>query len=240
MTSPTDDETLQGMEGFRGSTDSAAEARYRGADTVTVFAPPPRPGLAVAHTTDETLAGLEFSLRSVLAEASHPREAFEEVRQAWLPWLGRALELAGGDGADAWLSALLGPPRPGAADPLFGELVAGVAALRACRDLVGFEQQAFALLAVVQTALRAPGPAPLSTQVLGRELEASLGPDELLRVACATHEELARRLRDLGAGLGELKDQLGSTEVELSFARLKAELRLVDAELSRRTRTGQG
>ncbi|MEW5741435.1 MAG: hypothetical protein AB1938_21115 [Myxococcota bacterium] len=189
---------------------------------------------------DEILHALETGLRQAVGSANHQRVAFEEVRKSWLPALRQALEQAGGDGIDAWLLTLLKPPGRNPMDPLFGEITAAVGRMRAARDLASLEEEGIKTLEVVRKVLDFERPRKLSFKQMERELEGKLEVDELLLVRLSSDEELTRRLREIGSTMEQLRDQLKSRPGKQpdgmfsNFVRLKAELKVLDAELKRR------
>ncbi|MEW6432386.1 MAG: hypothetical protein AB1730_12835 [Myxococcota bacterium] len=190
---------------------------------------------------DEILHALETGLRQAVGHANHQRVAFEEARRAWLPALRQALEQAGGDGIDAWLTSILRPPGRSAMDPLFDELAQAVGRMRAARDLAGLEEDGIKTIEVVRRVLDFEKPRKLSFKQMERELEGKLEVDELLLVRLSSDDELTRRLREIGSTMEQLRDQLKRRPGQQpdgmfsNFVRLKAELRVLDAELKRRT-----
>jgi hypothetical protein len=185
-------------------------------------------------------AGLETALRHALSQANHPRVAWEELRQAWLPLLRQALEQAGGDGLDAWLERSLKGATRVATVPLFEQLSEGMTRLRAARELAGLEEDALKLIELVFRALDAPMPRRLSFKQMERELEGKLEVDELLQVRFGDDAELRRRLAELGSTMESLREQIKRLPgkqpggMYANFVRLKAEVRVLDAELRRR------
>ena len=83
-------------------------------------------------------------------------------------------------------------------------------------------------------------PRKLSFKALERELEGKLEVDELLLVAVSDDGELTRRLKEIGGTMESLRDQLKKRPGKQpdgmfsNFVRLKAEVRVLDAELRRR------
>lgn len=191
-------------------------------------------------SNDEILKGLEASLRVVLGDANHVRVAFEELRRAWLPTLRQALEQAGGDAFDAWLSALLKPPGRTGMDPLFPALVADFGRLRAAKELAAFEEEAHKVIATVQRVLGFEKPRKLSFKGMEKELEGRLEVDELFVIAVSDEGELTRRLKEIGSTMESLRDQIRQLPGKQpsgmfnNFVRLKVELKVLDAELRRR------
>jgi hypothetical protein len=190
----------------------------------------------------EIVEALERSLRVMMTSASHPRAAYDGLRRAWWPTLRQVVEQFGGDGLDAWLGGLLTAPGKPPADPLFDDLVAALQRMRSARDVALLEEEALKAIELVRRSGRA-GPRPLSFRVLERELEGKLEVDELLLAAAAPADELRRRVVEIGTTMEQLRDQLTSQPgpqpegMYASFVRLKAELRVVDAELNRRSAT---
>jgi hypothetical protein len=189
---------------------------------------------------EEIILALETALRQAVGQANHQRVAFGEVRKAWLPALRQALEQAGGDGIDAWLLTILKPPGRAAMDPLFGELADALGRMRAARDLAGLEEAGIKTIELVRKVLSFLQPRKLSFKQMERELEGRLEVDELLLIRVSSDDELTRRLREIGSTMEQLRDQLKSRPGQQpdgmfsNFVRLKAELRVLDAELKRR------
>lgn len=249
------DETIRGSGGFEArSEDSfvggknkvsfndlkkAAEAApevSQGAWRERVFTP------RAVMSRDEVKAGLQSSLRVALASVNQPRVAMEKVRPAWLPLLRQALEQAGGDGIDAWLQLLFSPPGKLAKQPLFTDLSENLLRMRHAKDLAGFEEEALKAVELVDAAL-ATAPTKLSFKQTERQLEGKVEVDELLGIRSGSDDELTRRLTEIGNTMGQLRDQIRTMPgkqpdgMYSNFARLKAELRVLDGELKRRSGT---
>ena len=175
-----------------------------------------------------------------MTSASHPRVAYEGLRDAWLPSLRQAVEQAGGDGIDAWLTALFAPPGPTPAVSLFQDLAGALRRMRVSRDLVLLEEEALKTIELVRRACLGPKPRRLSFKRMERDLEGKLEVVELLLVLVSSEEELARRIAEIGSTMEQLRDQLrtrpGSQPDGMysNFVRLKAELRVLNGELDRR------
>jgi hypothetical protein len=252
------DETIQGVPNFGKTTDSfvgdaaatagrsgkvvgemAAEAS-QGAWRERVFTP------RGVMPSDEILKGLESAIRLSLSNAKYARIAFDTVRGNWLPFLRQAMEQAGGDGIDVWLVGLFkaSPRRP--MDPLLTALVAGLVRMRAARDLAHFEEEALKVIEQVSQALASDSPRRLSFKQLERELEGKIEVDDLLLIAFSSEDELTRRMSEIGNTMGQLRDQIKRLPgkqpdgMYSNFVRLKAELRLLDAELRARPRVLPG
>jgi hypothetical protein len=192
-------------------------------------------------TKDEIVQSLETGLQQALGSANHQRVAFEAVRKVWLAPLRQALEQAGGDGMDAWLLVILKPPGRNAMDPLFNDLTVAVGHMRVSRDLAGLEESGIKTIEVVRRVLEFDKPRRLSFKQMERELEGKLEVDELLLVRLSSEDEITRRLREIGSTMEQLRDQLKSRPGKQpdgmfsNFVRLKAELKVLDAELKRRS-----
>jgi hypothetical protein len=248
------DETIQGVPNFGKTTDSfvgdasastsrsgkvvgemAAEAS-QGAWRERVFTP------RGVMPRDEILKGLESAIRLSLSNAKYARIAFDTVRGNWLPFLRQAVEQAGGDGIDVWLVGLFKGSSRRPLDPLLATLVGGLARMRLARDLAHFEEEALKAIEQVRQALEADTPRRLSFKQMERELEGKIEVDDLLLIAFSSEDELTRRISEIGNTMGQLRDQIKSMPgkqpdgMYSNFVRLKAELRLVDAELRSRPR----
>ncbi|MDP1829910.1 MAG: hypothetical protein Q8L48_42000 [Archangium sp.] len=191
---------------------------------------------------DEVKGGLQSALRVALASVNQPRVAMEKLRPAWLPLMRQALEQAGGDGIDVWLLSLFSPPGRNPKQPLFVELSESLLRMRDAKDLSSFEENALKTVELVDAAL-ANAPVKLSFKQTERHLEGKLEVDELLGVRAGAEEDLNRRLTEIGNTMGQLRDQIRKMPgkqpdgMYANFVRLKAELRVLDAELKRRAGT---
>jgi hypothetical protein len=251
---PPGDETMRGLPGFADrATDSfvgntkvslsdikkAAEAApevSQGAWRERVFTP------RAIMSRDEVKAGLQGSLRTCLASANHPRVAFDQVRDAWLPLLRQALEQAGGDGLDTWLLHLFSPPGRPPKQAFFTELSEHLGRMRVAKDLAVFEEEALKTVAAIDAAL-GNAPVKLSFKQMEKQLEGKLEVDELLKLRAGADDELTRRLTEIDGTMSQLRDQIRKMPgkqpdgMYANFVRLKAELRVLDAELKRRSGT---
>lgn len=191
---------------------------------------------------EEVKLGLQSALRVALSSVNQPRVAMEKLRPAWLPLLRQALEQAGGDGIDTWLIALLTPPARDPRQPLFRELADALVRMRSAKDLAGFEEEALKTVELVDAAL-VNAPVKLSFKQTERQLEGKLEVDELLGIRGGADDDLSRRLIEIGNTMGQLRDQIKKMPgrqpdgMYANFVRLKAELRVLDAELKRRAAT---
>lgn len=191
---------------------------------------------------EEVVAGLKASLRTALATANHPKVAWDAVRTAWLPLLRQALEQGGGDGMDSWLSILFAFPGKPAKQPLLEQLGTTLSAMRGAKDLVTFETEGGKVPALVDAAL-GTAPAKLSFKQMEKQLEGKLEVDELLLLRAGLDEDLKSRLAEIDRTMTQLRDQIRKMPgkqpdgMYANFVRLKAELRVLDAELQRRAGT---
>ncbi len=243
------DETLRGVPPRLGLTDTydgsltpsgshkavsgeAAPEVSQGAWRERVFTP------RAVLPLDDIVRGLEDALRVCLSSANHPRVAFQEVRKAWMPFLRQAVEQAGGDGLDAWLLAILKLPGKLPNDKLLLELNEALGRMRASRDLAGFEEEALKVMDVVR---RGGGAKKLSFKQMEQELEGKLEVDELMAIVFSDESELVRQLEEIGASMETLRAQLRLMPgkqpdgMYANFVRLKASVRVIGAELKRRS-----
>ncbi len=252
---PPGDETIRGLPGFdHRAEDSfvggkskvslndlkkAAEAApevSQGAWRERVFTP------RAVMSREDVKAGLQSALRVALSSVSLPRVAMEKLRPAWLPLMRQALEQAGGDGIDVWLLALFSPPGRAPRQPLFYDLSDALLRMRTAKDLASFEEESLKTVELVDAAL-GNAPAKLSFKQTERVLEGKLEVDELLGVRSGADDDLNRRLTEIGNTMGQLRDQIRKMPgkqpdgMYANFVRLKAELRVLDAELKRRAGT---
>lgn len=199
-----------------------------------------RPYVARAvMSREEIKSTLQSSLRVVMGTANHPRVAFDALKGAWMPVLRQALEQAGGDGLDSWLSRRLANGGMAAKQGLFEGLGDALLRLRSARDLAHLEEEALKTVAFVDASFG--NAAKLSFKQMEKELEGKLEVDELLGVRAATTDELQARMTDIGGSMALLRDQLKKMPgrqpggIFGNFVRLKAELRVIDAELKARS-----
>ncbi len=251
---PPGDETIKGLPAFNsraedsfiGRSKVSASDIHRAAEVAPevsqgawrerVFTP------RAVMSREDVKQGLLSSLRVTLQSASHPRKAMEALKAAWLPLARQALEQAGGDGIDTWLLALFSPPGRPPKQPLFFELADSLLRMRTARDLAHFEEEALKTVELVDAAL-ATAPVKLSFKQMERQLEGKLEVDELLGVRAGADDDLTHRLQEIGATMGQLRDQIRSMPgkqpdgMYANFVRLKAELKVLDSELKRRSGT---
>lgn len=163
---------------------------------------------------------------------------FALVRSDWIPVLRQAVEQAGGDGLDAWLLGILRPPGRPPSTPLVGELMSAFNKMRASLTTETLVSEAKSAIKAVDRALEAPK--KLSFKQMEKELEGKLEVHELLLVLFSDDDELKQRLAEISRTLDSLRSQLKSIPGQkpdgmyANFARLKAEARVLTAELARR------
>jgi len=183
-------------------------------------------------------------LNDIVAVAEmHPATRAERVRTGiraeFLPLLRQAVEQAGGDGLDAWLGGMLKPPAEPARNGMLMEVGAAVQAVNAARTNAAALEAAKALMEVTGRCLQSPDAAKLSLKVLERELEGRLDVDSLLQLLFATSAELAAQAEHVDKAIERLRQELRQAVAQpaglmWNFSRLKAERRVITAELKRR------
>ena len=253
---PPGDETIRGSPGF----DARAEDSFVGGKHKVSFNDLKKAGETAPEVSqgawrervftpraimsrEDVKAGLQSALRVVMGTVNLPRVAMEKLRPAWLALLRQALEQAGGDGIDAWLLILFTPPGKPSKQPLFIEVSEALLRMRNAKDLAGFEEESLKTVELVDAAL-ANAPVKLSFKQTERELEGKLEVDELLSIRCGSEDDLNRRFTEIGNTMNQLRDQIKKMPgkqpdgMYANFVRLKAELRVLDAELKRRSGTG--
>ena len=183
-------------------------------------------------------------LKEIIAVAEmHPGTRAERVRTGiraeFLPMLRQAVEQAGGDGVDAWLSGMLKPPSAPARNGMLMALVAAVQKLNAARTNAAALEAAKGLMETSSRYLQDPGASKLSLKVLEKELEGRVDVAALLQLLFATDAELAAQGDHVDKAIDRLRQELRQTVAQpagmmWNFSRLKAERRVITAELKRR------
>ena len=194
----------------------------------------PRAVMSAKEISDALKVTVELAKSKVGSVAP----VFELVRTEWVPVLRQAVEQGGGDGIDAWLSGLFKPPGRAPQTPLVGELMSGFNKMRSSMTIETLASEARATMKAVERALEQPK--KLSFKVMEKELEGKLEVHELLLTLFSDDAELKQRLSEVSRAMETLRAQLKSIPGQKpegmysNFARLKAEARVLTAELARR------
>ncbi len=189
---------------------------------------------------EHVVLGLDEAVTVAGMQSLPLAKARTALRAELLPLLRQAVEWAGGDGLDAWLSRLLSPPGARARDGLWEKVAGHVQRLSAAPQREALLAEAKGLLAVTRRALLTGAPNRLSLAVLEAELEGKVEVDALLSIAVSTEAELADRADQVERTLDSMRVQMrglpGASPNGLmwNFSRLKVEKRIVEAELARR------
>lgn len=184
------------------------------------------------------VAGLEQALALAAERPFAAGASASALGRDWLPLLRQAVEQAGGDGLDAWLLTALKPPGRAATTAFCDALAGAFGKVRAAADAAALAAAGKELIALVQGALAQKK--RVSFKVLEKELDGKLEVDELLAVRFATVAELEARAAEVSATLDSLRAQVKAQPgarpdgIYANHARLKAELRVIKAELSLR------
>jgi hypothetical protein len=186
--------------------------------------------------------GLEESLKvgAMRAQSLKVDKVRSGLKQDFLPLLRQAVEQAGGDGLDAWLTTITNPPGKRAKDPMLMDLVARMEKVNRAansRDVLLAGQD---LAKVALKYLSNPAAPKLSLKALETELEGRIEVDTMLSILFLPLDELRHRAKSVHDSLEQLRVQLrgmgGANEgLMWNFSRLKVEKRVLDAELLRRS-----
>lgn len=218
-------------------TAAAAPEVSQGAWRERVFAP------RATMSRQQMLTALGALLDKTKGQAGLPAPVFDQLRSEWLPVLRQAMEQAGGDGIDAWLLTVLKPPGRAATAPLLAELIEAFGRMRQATAVDALLGHARAVVEAVDRATQKPK--RVSFKQMERELEGKVEVHELLLILFCAESELESRLREIGGTMETIRAQLKSMPgtkpdgMYSNFARLKAEARVLSAELSRRTRSSK-
>ncbi len=191
----------------------------------------------VTMSRDEILNSLGALVDSAKPDGS-VAAVFEMIRAQWLPVLRQAVEQAGGDGIDAWLVTAFSPPGRPATAPLLAELIEGFERMRKATAVDGLLTAARTVIDAVDRATQDPRRA--SFRQLERALEGKVEIHELLNILFSGDQELTSRMDEIGNTMETIRDQLKSMPgtkpdgMYSNFTRLKAEARILLAELGRR------
>lgn len=194
-------------------------------------------------SADEILKGLADVLAQIRTKQGPKSLMLAKVRDEWLQFLRQAVEQAGGDCLDAWLIAAL---KPGTGKPginlMLVELYVTFEQMRASQSVEEMLVIAEDAIKAVKNTLDAPSRRPCSFKVLERELEGKIDVDGLILFLLSSEDELTQRAKEIGQTLERIRDEVKKMPgakpdgMYSNFARLKAEARLIDGELKRRSR----
>ncbi len=187
---------------------------------------------------DEMLNALAGLVDASKGRVGSVAPVFELLRTQWLPVLRQAMEQAGGDGIDAWLLTVLKPPGKTATAPLLSDLIEAFSRMRKATAVDALLTHARTVVEAVDRATQKPK--RVSFKQMERELEGKVEIHELLKILFSDDDELVSRLEEIGHTMetirGQLKSMPGSKPDGMysNFTRLKAEARVLSAELVRR------
>lgn len=226
-------EDLGGTTGqHKEITAEAAPEVSQGAWRERVFAP------RATMSREEMLKALAALLDASKGRVGSAAPVFELLRTEWLPVLRQAMEQAGGDGIDAWLLTVLKPPGRTPTAPLLTDLIDAFTRMRQATAVDALLGHARAVVEAVDRATQKPK--KVSFKQMERELEGKVEIHELLKILFSDDEELIARLREIGSTMDTIRGQLKSMPgakpdgMYSNFTRLKAEARVLSAELARR------
>ena len=111
--------------------------------------------------------------------------------------------------------------------------------MNAARTSAAALEASRALMALAGRHLQSPGAERLSLKVLEKELEGRLDVDALLQLLFATRAELSAQGDHVDKAIERLREELRQAVAQpaglmWNFSRLKAERRIISAELKRR------
>ena len=186
----------------------------------------------------EMLASLRATIEGAKGKFEAVPPLFDLLRTEWLPVLRQAVEQAGGDGIDSWLLSALKPPGKPPKSVLLGELIEAFTQMRAASGVEPLLALATNVIEAVDRACVTPK--KVSFKQMERELEGKVEIHELLLILFSDEAELESRLNEIGGTMETIRGQLKSMPgakpdgMYSNFARLKAESRVLSAELIRR------
>lgn len=195
---------------------------------------------------EEILAGMAQVLTELKGKQAPKTLILNAIRDGWLQFLRQAVEQAGGDCLDSWLSSALKPPGKGGINLVLVELFVAFDKMRSAQTIEVMLDLAQAEIDAVKVTLDAPSRRPCSFKVLERELEGKIDVDGLILFLLSSDDELTARAREIGQTLERIRDEVKKMPgakpdgMYSNFARLKAEARLIDGELRRRSRASGG
>lgn len=189
------------------------------------------------------LANLTIALEAVIDDVmSTPASLWERVkaiRSGMLPFLRQAVEQAGGDGIDAWLSTLFSPPGVPGKDVLVIELFVAFEKMRQATTAEALEGAAKDCVTAVQRAFISKR--AFSFQAMEQRLEGKVELDVLLGLLLSDEAELRARAAEVVRALESLRAEVKALNTGqpsgayFNYVRLKAEKSVIDAEISRRS-----
>jgi hypothetical protein len=235
---PSDDKRALG-EDLGGTTGTHKEIKGETAPEVSQGAWRERAFIPRATMSrDEMLHALGSLVDGAKGRVGSVAPVFELLRTEWLPVLRQAMEQAGGDGIDAWLLTVLKPPGRAATAPLLSDLIEAFGRMRKATAVDALLTHARSVVEAVDRATQKPK--RVSFKQMERELEGKVEIHELLKILFSDDEELVSRLEEIGNTMETIRGQLKSMPgakpdgMYSNFTRLKAEARVLSAELSRR------
>lgn len=190
---------------------------------------------------EEIVKGLEqvLKMNALRAQSMKLDKVRGAMKQELLPLIRQALEQAGGDGIDAWISAITAPPGKKAKDPMLMDLAERMDKVNrgnTSKEVLLAGQE---LAKTTVRYLGNPKAQKLSLKGLETELEGRIDVDVIITILFTDEAELTSRLKSVDASLDQLRAQLrgmaGAGEgLMWNFSRLKVEKRVLEAELKRR------
>jgi hypothetical protein len=194
-------------------------------------------------SAEEILNGLTAALTEARTKQAPKTIVLQWLREEWLQFLRQAVEQAGGDCLDSWLTAALKPGTgKSGINLVLVELYVAFEKMRAAQANEVMLDIAEEAIGAVRSTLEAPSKRTVSFKVLERELEGKIDVDGLLLFLLSSEDELATRAKEIGQTLERIREEVKKMPgvkpdgMYSNFARLKAEARLIDGELKRRSR----
>ncbi len=192
-------------------------------------------------SSEEMVQTLERAVDTTVHLPSQIKDVAQTVFVSWLPVLRQAIEQYGGDGLDAWLLHILSGKAPNASvNPFVEQLAVAVGPMLRSTTPQEVERLATAAIAIVKSASDNGKPAKLSFKQMERLLEGKLEVHELFFIKMADLDTLTKRMQEILGAMETLRAQLKSMPgkqpdgMYANFVRLKAEARVIDAELKHR------
>jgi hypothetical protein len=222
--------TQPGTQTFSGVAREVSQGLYR------ELAHTPRGVLSRADLVNGLQAATQKALKSGVAVGP----ARVQLKAEWLPLLRQAVEQAGGDGLDTYVTQLLDPPGIPAKSPLVPELAARMERLEAATTLEALGTVAQEVRTLVDRILGEPTLHGASLKLMERELDGRVDVGTLLSIRFAGNAELETRRNQTERAVESLRQQMRALPGKhpdglfANLARLKVEKRLMDAEARRR------